>query len=54
MAFPDREDYIEDGDSDEDNDCEQSDLVNIMLNLAYLKDDYAKEVDLKTGFHLRM
>ena len=37
VALPDREDYIIDDDSDEGNDCEQSDIVSIMLNLAYLK-----------------
>ena len=42
VALPNREDYIIDDDSDEGNDCEQSDIVNIMLNLAYLKRDYAK------------
>lgn len=50
MAFPNREDYIVDDDSDEENDCEQSDLVNIMLNLAYLKEGYAKEISMKKGF----
>ena len=42
VALPNREDYIIDDDSDEENDCEQSDLVSIMLNLAYLKQEYAE------------
>jgi len=41
-SLPDREDYIVDGDSDEGNDCEQSDLVKILLNLAYLEPEMAK------------
>ena len=35
--MPDREDYIVDGDDDEGNDCEQSDMVTILINLAYVK-----------------
>ena len=35
-----RKDYIVDGDDDDTNDCAQSDLVRIILNLAFLtKDD---------------
>ena len=37
-----REDYIEDSDSEEGNDCEQSDMVSILINLAYVKADVAK------------
>ena len=37
-----RHEYIIDGDSDEDNDKDQSDFVNHMLNLAYLKPEYAE------------
>ena len=50
MALPDREDYIIDDDSDEGNDCEQSDVVNIMLNLAYLKQEYAENISFTKGF----
>ena len=50
VALPNREDFIIDDDSDEENDCEQSDMVSIMLNLAYLKQDYAKNVTFKRGF----
>jgi len=42
-ALEDREDYIVDGDSDEGNDCEQSDMVNILLNLAYVKQEVARK-----------
>ena len=30
-----REDLIVDGDSNEDNDCEQSDMVQVLLNIAF-------------------
>ena len=50
VAMPDREDYIIDDDSDEENDCEQSDVVNIMLNLAYLKQEYAENISFTKGF----
>ena len=36
-----REKYIKDGDEDEGNDCEQSDIVMILLNLACIPDDIA-------------
>ena len=41
-SVEDRADYIVDGDSDEDNDCEQSDMVSILINLAYLNQDVAR------------
>ena len=50
VALPNREDFIIDDDSDEGNDCEQSDIVNIMLNLAYLKQEYAENISFKKGF----
>lgn len=50
VSLPDRSDYIVDDDSDEENDCEQSDLVSVMLNLAYLKRDYACNFKLEKGF----
>lgn len=37
-----REKYIIDDDEDESNDCAQSDLVKMILNLAYLTEDKAK------------
>jgi hypothetical protein len=36
-----REDLIKDGDYDEGNDCEQSDIVMILLNLACIPDEIA-------------
>ena len=41
VMLEERSKYIVDDDSDEDNDCEQSDFVCFMLNLAYLKEEYA-------------
>ena len=38
----DREDFIIDDDDDEDNDNAQSDLVRMVLNLAYLHESQAK------------
>ena len=42
VSLKDRSKYIVDDDNDETNDCEQSDFVCFMLNLAYLKEEYAK------------
>lgn len=39
----DREKYIIDDDDDEDNDKAQSDLVKMILNLAFLTEKQAKE-----------
>lgn len=36
-----REKYIVDDDSNEENDCEQSDMISILINLAYLKQEVA-------------
>ena len=35
VNVPSREDLIVDGDSDEGNDCEQSDMVQVLLNIAF-------------------
>jgi hypothetical protein len=42
-ALPDRETYIVDDDDEEGNDNAQSDLVKIILNLAFLTEKQAKE-----------
>jgi len=41
-AMPNRSDYIIDDDEDEGNDNAQSDLVKIVLNLAFLTDQAAR------------
>lgn len=51
-SIPDREDYIVDDDSNEDNDNEQSDLVALVLNLAYVDDKVVNDLEIKTGFSL--
>jgi hypothetical protein len=40
----DREDFIIDGDNDNSNDCAQSDLVRIILNLAFLTKEDVQEM----------
>ena len=35
VNVPSRSDLIVDGDEDEENDCEQSDMVQVLLNIAY-------------------
>ena len=39
-----RKDYIIDGDDDDKNDCAQSDLVRIVLNLAFLSHDEIMQI----------
>lgn len=41
-AMPDREKYIIDDDLDEDNDKAQSDLVKMVLNLAFMTEEKAR------------
>lgn len=50
VATPDREDYIVDGDSDEGNDCEQSDMVSILINLAYVRHAVAESFKFEAGY----
>ena len=53
-SLEDRSDYIVDDDSDEENDCEQSDMVNILINLAYVRKEVAKEFEFKAGYSQTM
>ena len=46
----DRENLIVDGDDNEGNDCEQSDMVNILINLAFIKPKVGKEFKLEAGY----
>ena len=41
---PDRGDYIIDDDDDDENNCAQSDLTRIALNLAFLTEDEVQEL----------
>lgn len=53
-SIPDRSDYIVDDDEDEDNDNEQSDLVKIALNLAYVDDRHVKDLVIGAGIQKKM
>jgi len=48
---PDRNTLIKDDDDDEENDCEQSDMVSIILNLAYVPEFVVEKFSFTTGFH---
>jgi len=41
---------IKDDDDDEDNDCEQSDIVSIILNLAFIPEYVVEKFKFETGF----
>jgi len=47
--MPNREEMIVDGDQNEANDCEQSDNVNIVLNLALVDEKFVKEFKFGQG-----
>jgi hypothetical protein len=47
---PNRDSLIKDDDDNEDNDCEQSDMVAIVLNLAYIPKQVVEQFSFKTGF----
>ena len=44
-----RNELIVDEDGNEDNDCEQSDTVQILLNLALIEEKFAKEIKFQRG-----
>ena len=47
----DRNTLIKDDDNDKDNDCEQSDMVSIILNLAYIPEFVVEKFSYETSFH---
>ena len=49
VNVPDREDLIVDGDDDEGNDCEQSDMVQVLLNIAYAPRAVVKDFSFGPG-----
>jgi hypothetical protein len=49
----DRNKYIKDADEDEDNDMMQSDLVKVILNIAYLPPELAKNFTFDKEFYRR-
>jgi len=50
VDVPQREDLIVDGDDNEGNDCEQSDMVTILLNLGYVNEDVARNFRFAPGY----
>ena len=48
---PDRDDLIKDDDSDDENDCEQSDLVAILLNMGYIPEEVIGQFKFESGFY---
>jgi len=46
---PNRDEMIVDDDDNEDNDCEQSDMVQLILNMAYIEDSLVKDLTFGAG-----
>lgn len=44
-----RANLIADDDDNEDNDCEQSDMVALILNLAFISDSFVENIEFKSG-----
>jgi len=51
VSVPDRATLIVDDDDIEENDCEQSDMVAILLNIAYIPDFAAEIFHFGRGFN---
>lgn len=49
VNVPSREDLIVDGDEDEGNDCEQSDMVQVLLNIAFAPRAIVKDFKFGPG-----
>jgi len=49
-----RNTLIVDDDSDEENDCEQSDMVALILNLAFISDAFMKDIEFKAGISTQL
>lgn len=50
----DRANLIVDDDDNEDNDCEQSDMVQLILNMAFISDGFVKELKFGPGISKQM
>ena len=50
VDVPNRENLIVDGDEKEGNDCEQSDMVSILVNLAFVKPKVGREFKFEPGY----
>ncbi len=46
---PNRDELIVDDDANEDNDCEQSDMVQLILNLAFISDGFVQQLTFGPG-----
>jgi hypothetical protein len=42
---------IKDDDEDDENDCEQSDLVAILLNMAHIQEEVMEQFKFENGFN---
>jgi len=50
VGVPEREDLIVDGDAEEGNDCEQSDMVQILVNLAGVRTSVGENFRFEPGY----
>lgn len=48
---PDRDTLIKNDEEDDENVCEQSDLVSILLNMAYIPEEVINCFSFQSGFH---
>ena len=48
---PDRNNLIKDDDDDDENDCEQSDMVSMLLNMAYIPEEVISQFRFENGFY---
>ena len=49
VNVPDRDELVVDGDEDEGNDCEQSDMVQVLLNIAFAPREVTKDFSFGPG-----
>jgi hypothetical protein len=49
VNVPSRSELIVDDDSEEENDCEQSDMVQVLLNMAYAPRNVVKDFTFGPG-----
>lgn len=49
-----RDDLIVDDDSDDDNNCEQSDMVALILNLAFINDKFIDDIRFEKGISTQL
>jgi len=54
LDVPNRSNLIVDDDDNEENDCEQSDMVSLILNLAFVSDGFVKDMVFETGISTQL